>query len=53
MAIFEVYLNGKVIEKFDAERYFSKNDDYVFTDRNAKTVGSIVKKEEMSVKEVH
>lgn len=52
MAKFEVYVNGKVVETIDAERYVPKNDEYLFKDRNARTVGSIVKKDGMSVKEV-
>ena len=52
MAKFEVYSHEKVVETFDAERVISKNDEYVFKDRNAETVGSIVKAPGMSVKKV-
>jgi hypothetical protein len=52
MATFEVYLNGKVVQKFEAERVVSKNDEYVFNDRNSAAVGRIVKIPGMSVKRV-
>jgi len=52
MARFEVYVRGEVVETFEAVRFISKNDEYVFKDRNAETVGSIVRIPEMSVKKV-
>ena len=52
MAKFEVSVNGKVVETYDAERYLTRNGEYVFKDKNARTVGSIVWIKGMSVKEV-
>lgn len=52
MAKFEVYVHGEVVETFEAERFVSKNDEYVFKDKNAETVGSITKVPGMSVKRV-
>jgi hypothetical protein len=52
MATFEVYVHGKIVEAFEAERVISKNDEYVFNDRNSVAVGRIVKTPGMSVKKV-
>jgi hypothetical protein len=52
MAIFEVDVDGKVVQKFEAERVISKNDEFVFNDRNSVAVGRIVKVPGMSVKKV-
>jgi hypothetical protein len=52
MATFEVHLHGKVVQTFEAERVISKNDEYVFNDRNSAAVGRIVKIPGMSVKKV-
>ncbi len=52
MATFEVYVYGKIVETFEAERVISRNDEYVFNDRNSAPVGRIVKIPGMSVKKV-
>jgi len=45
-------VRGKVVESFEAERAISKDDEYVFNDRNSVAVGRIVKIPGMSVKKV-
>ena len=52
MATFDVFEAGKVVQTFEAEEFWSKNDEYVFVDRNKDSVGSIVKTPGMSVKKV-
>jgi hypothetical protein len=52
MAIYEVSMNGKVLEKFEAEDYFSAGKEFHFTDAGNGTVGSIVKTPGMTVKKV-
>ncbi|MGD0737658.1 MAG: hypothetical protein ABR976_21200 [Terracidiphilus sp.] len=56
MAKFEVYVISEasteriIVEEFYAERYLTKDNEFVFKDRNARTVGSIVRTPGMSVK---
>jgi hypothetical protein len=56
MAIFDVSVKSEVsterviVEEFDAERYLTKDDEFVFKDKNARTVGSMVRTPGMSVK---
>jgi hypothetical protein len=52
MAIYEVSMNGKVVETFEAEDYFSAEKEFHFTDDDNSTVGSIVKMPGMTVKKV-
>jgi hypothetical protein len=52
VAKFDVFVNGKIVESFEAEDYFSREDEYIFTDSDNQTVGSIVKTPGMSVKKV-
>jgi hypothetical protein len=52
MAIYEVSMNGKVVETFEAEAYFSAEKEFHFTAADNSTVGSIVKMPGMTVKKV-
>lgn len=52
MATFDVIVNGKVVQTFEAEDFWSKDTEFYFADANNKTVGSIVKTPGMSLKKV-
>jgi hypothetical protein len=52
MAIFDVFVNGKVVDTFEAEDFMSKENEFIFFGRDNETVGSIVKSPGMSVKKV-
>jgi len=52
MAFYEVSVQGKVVETFEASDYASNGDQFTFFDDNNSSVGSIVKAPGMSVKKV-
>jgi hypothetical protein len=52
MSKYDVFVNGKVVDTFEAEDFMSKEDEFIFFGRDSETVGSIVKTPGMSVKKV-
>jgi hypothetical protein len=52
MATYDVIVNGKVVQSFEAEDFWSKDDHYLFADRENNSVGSVVKVPGMAVKKV-
>lgn len=52
MATFDVFENGKVVQTFEADQFWSKDGEYIFVNGNNDSVGSIVKTPGMSVKKV-
>jgi hypothetical protein len=52
MAKFDVFVNGRVVDTFEAEDFMSKEDEFIFFGQDNETVGSVVKSPGMSVKKV-
>ncbi len=52
MSIYDVSVNGRVVQSFEANDFYGKNDEFIFVDEDNGSVGSIVKSAGMSVKKV-